>query len=342
MCSLFVRFSVAHDASLSLIQTNRIRVITALFIASFLLIIALFPAQTSQAQSPYAQNAELVTGNGNIIGGEAAESGAYPWMVGIIESDREDPFWAQYCGGTLIHAQWVLTAAHCTYESGQQVETDEIEVLIGRETLRGTTGERVKVQQIIRHPSYKTSNGDADIALIKLAKPSDIPPITMADRSMIDIDKSGAVGTILGWGRTTTNIRINDLQQAQVPLVGAETCAAAYQVLGYKLTVNMLCAGYQAGGTDACSGDSGGPLIIRSDQADERSEWIQVGVISWGKGCAQPNAYGVYAHVAQFKDWVDVQIALDTIVSNSGSTTLPPPAGQSVGIAQLFMPFIGN
>ena len=58
----------------------------------------------------------------------------------------------------------------------------------------------------------------------------------------------------------------------------------------------MVCAGYPQGGTDTCQGDSGGPMFRR----DASNAWIQVGIVSWGDGCARPNAPGVYTQVSTF------------------------------------------
>jgi len=53
-----------------------------------------------------------------------------------------------------------------------------------------------------------------------------------------------------------------------------------------------------SGGLDACNGDSGGPLFIPNSS-------VQVGVVSWGQGCALPRYYGVYTEVSYFVNWIN-------------------------------------
>ena len=89
------------------------------------------------------------------------------------------------------------------------------------------------------------------------------------------------------------------LQEARVPLLSRSTCTSR-RVYGYKLTNQMMCAGYLNGGIDSCDGDSGGPLVC-----EYNGVWQLVGVTSWGSGCAQPNAPGVYSRVNQFLDWIN-------------------------------------
>lgn len=314
-------------------QTTKNTIIRTTYFAVLLaLFVALLPTTAA-----YASNTGI-----SVIGGDEVEAGAYPWAVALIENDKDDIFWAQYCGGTLIHPFWVLTAAHCTYSGGKAMVVSDIDVLAGQHELRGTNGERIAVEQIIRHPNYNRKNGDFDLALIKLATPSTQPVVKLAALGMVNIDESAALGTVIGWGRTETNIRVNHMKQVNVPLVADETCASAYTELGYTLTENMLCAGYAAGGKDACSGDSGGPLVVREVEGDKTSDWIQVGVVSWGKGCAQANAYGVYTHIALFQSWIDVQIALDGFSRASGTAVNPPVQGQGGAMSQVFLPVVSR
>lgn len=310
-------------------QTTKNTIVrTTYFAILFALFVSLMPTTAA-----YASSAGV-----SVIGGEEVEAGAYPWAVALVENGKNDVFWAQFCGGTLIAPSWVLTAAHCTYRGGEAFEASDFDILLGQHKLSATDGERIAVEQIIRHPNYDRSNGDADLALIKLTTPSSQPVVKIANLSMMDIDESGAVGTVVGWGRTEANIRVDHMMQVNVPLVSSEICGKAYNPKGYTLTKNMLCAGYAEGGTDACTGDSGGPLVVRAAEGNESSEWIQVGVVSWGKGCAQADAYGVYTHLALSKDWIDVQLALEGFASTAGTALRAPVEGQSSGLSQVFLP----
>ncbi len=93
----------------------------------------------------------------------------------------------------------------------------------------------------------------------------------------------------------------NNLREVQVPIVSNQTCIDTY---GEEIiTPNMLCAGYEEGGKDACLGDSGGPLMVPT--AD--NSWLLTAVVSFGVGCAQPDSYGVYTRVRPYLDWIESQ-----------------------------------
>lgn len=57
----------------------------------------------------------------------------------------------------------------------------------------------------------------------------------------------------------------------------------------------MICAGTP--GQDSCQGDSGGPLVVNG---------VQVGVVSWGYGCARPGYPGVYSNIANLRGFIDM------------------------------------
>ena len=95
------------------------------------------------------------------------------------------------------------------------------------------------------------------------------------------------------------------LKQAQVPLVSRGTCQAAYKDLGprYTITKRMRCAGFAKGGVDACQGDSGGPLVCPNN-----GKWYLMGSVSFGRGCARKNRFGVYADLLELMNWVEKNI----------------------------------
>ena len=82
-----------------------------------------------------------------------------------------------------------------------------------------------------------------------------------------------------------------------MPLVGLETCRRA--LAPRPVSDHMFCAGFRAGGRDTCQGDSGGPYMIAVE-----GRWHLLGVISWGRGCALPNRYGVYMNVGFYHNWI--------------------------------------
>jgi secreted trypsin-like serine protease len=63
---------------------------------------------------------------------------------------------------------------------------------------------------------------------------------------------------------------------------------------GEIIATDEICAGYTSGGVDTCQGDSGRPMF----RADSAGAWVQVGIVSWGDGCARPNKPGVYTQVS--------------------------------------------
>ena len=89
-----------------------------------------------------------------------------------------------------------------------------------------------------------------------------------------------------------------ELRQTLVPVISQTVCSQP-DYYADRLTDNMLCAGYAAGGNDACLGDSGGPLVCRS-----RDQWVLVGIVSFGDSCAKPQKPGIYSRVTRYLDWI--------------------------------------
>lgn len=270
----------------------------------------------------------------NIIGGEEAQPGAWPWMAALVLANRPDASQGQFCGGALIDPIWVLSAGHCSYNfDGSPLQPAQVNIVIGRHRLSSSEGQRVAVVKIVRHPGYQHGiSFDNDLALFQLASPVAATPIKFIDTQMDALEAPNRPVMVTGWGLISSSGPASDvLRQVQVPLVDLTTCRQSYGVFDGTITDNMLCAGLKAGGKDSCQGDSGGPLMS-FDSAT--STWKQVGVVSWGEGCAEPNYYGVYTKLSHYADWIAQQIPqlatptpTPTNTATATPTATPTPTG---------------
>ncbi|MCV6639619.1 serine protease [Candidatus Albibeggiatoa sp. nov. NOAA] len=256
------------------------------------------------------QSVALAERNTRIIAGEDAPENAYPWMVGIHETGDNQ----SYCGGSLIHPQWVLTAAHCLdNKAGTRIlAPNELFVVVSAYDYREweTKAIRAEVEQVIQHDGWRGRNDVIfpDIGLVKLQDPiTTVEPLSVVSDRDSNLFNTGNVATVMGWGRLSASARVypDILQQVQVPLVDSGVCQKAYQTEEIILPYS-ICAGYAEGKKDSCVGDSGGPLVIQ----DEAGQWQQLGIVSYGGKengpiCAGENAYGVYTQPAAFTDFIE-------------------------------------
>ncbi|XP_027437284.2 transmembrane protease serine 5 isoform X3 [Zalophus californianus] len=176
------------------------------------------------------------------------------------------------------------------------------------------------VERIIPHPLYITQNHDYDIALLRLRTPlnfSDSVGAVCLPAEKQDFPR-GSRCWVSGWGHTDPSHTHNSdtLQDTVVPLLSTQLCNSSCMYSG-ALTPRMLCAGYMDGRADACQGDSGGPLVCL-----DVGTWHLVGVVSWGRGCAEPNHPGVYAKVAEFLDWIHDTARIPAESDNRSSNNL--------------------
>lgn len=254
---------------------------------------------------------EVEPGNvqGQIVGGFNANHATYPFIVSIQDDDDEHS-----CGGTLISERWVLSATHCfVRKDGSVSNASELSVLLGTadSSDEDGQGQRVNVLRIINHPDYDPESFNNDIALLELATAvplgNGIHTIAMLEDASLEV--SGSLATVIGWGALQeSGIDPNILQSVNLPLQTTQE-----QICRDSLNPNadasvQICAGVPQGSIDTCQGDSGGPLLLRNPSNDA---WLQVGIVSYGEGCARPGTLGVYARMSALRDWVEAN-ALET------------------------------
>jgi len=262
----------------------------------------------------------VIGGSTRVIGGGLSSDAQWPSVVALVREGASSPADRQFCGATVIAPYWLLTAAHCLYDGfDRELEPSNIRAVAGVNDLRAeTVREEIVVTNLFVHPEYDhvSQNAYDDIALLEVATAFDAPTVTLFTGDVETLGTAAAV--IVGWGATEfTNpsraVYPDALHHAAVPLVPRSVCNEPNSYDGY-VDADQLCAGYPEGGIDSCIGDSGGPLFIDAGRGIE-----QVGVVSYGRGCAEPRFYGIYTSVTAYRAWIEQFVELEQIAP------APPP-----------------
>ena len=230
-----------------------------------------------------------------IINGVKSDSGSWPFMVALVSKNR-DVYNGQFCGASFLGGRYILTAAHCVATK----EAQDLDAVIGISALTqdDVAEHRYSIKEIYIHENYLNASSGNDIAILELDKEVDYTAVNLADKSLRPNLSPGVILTVMGWGDQDpdreTKLFKSELYQVNVPLVEQNLC-----LNHVDLNDNAFCAGYEDGVYDACHGDSGGPIVFYND-----STYKQLGIVSWGDGCAEAGHYGFYANVSYFVDWI--------------------------------------
>ncbi|XP_050312699.1 phenoloxidase-activating factor 1-like isoform X2 [Anthonomus grandis grandis] len=252
---------------------------------------------------------------GRIVGGTEAALGEYPWMARIIHKNIYGQK-SYGCAGFLIHAKYVLTAAHCIHSEFSKVRGDPYSVLLGEHntttkidcspggTFCADPVQTSRISNIVVHKEYQQSskNHHHDIALIHLRKAIKltdfVQPICLQTNNELNVKKY----YISGWGKTETSESSPVKLKVDLVPFDKQECQEKFDMLNLEIDNTQICAGGEKL-KDSCNGDSGGPLMTFNG-----TNYFASGLVSYGIGCGMPGWPGIYTSIPAYIDWITAQI----------------------------------
>lgn len=229
-------------------------------------------------------------GSKKIINGISPTGDLQSHLVTISPTTGEVPY-----GGTLLSEFWVLTYGACAVVPGRDV------VRVGGDTI--SEGTEVGIAESFVHPEYDEDTARNDVQVIRLAKAAPEGSKFVLLSSESNIPAEFAFIRTAGYGETlgTTETLPGQLLQVDVPVQLIGKCSEWLQNLGIDITFDThVCAGYDRGGCDSCVGDGGGPMYL----FDENDNIVQVGIASFGRGCAMTQSPCGYTRVSSYGQWM--------------------------------------
>jgi len=206
-----------------------------------------------------------------------------------------------YCGGSLISNQFIITAAHCV----KGINHGKIRLILGDHDRRHNEAHQELrfIEKVFINPHFVKKTFNNDIALIKMKSKVDftdyIRPVCLPSK---DRSYNNHSTIVVGWGKLSEGgLPANVLQEVLVPIISQKQCRHKTSYRQDEITENMFCAGFDQGKIDACQGDSGGPAVWKGDG---NGFFTQIGIVSWGQGCARAGYPGVYTRIGRYRQWI--------------------------------------
>ncbi|XP_074601935.1 tryptase beta-2-like [Brevipalpus obovatus] len=250
-----------------------------------------------------------------IFNGEKVAENSYPWLAFIHVYKRNQYF---RCAGSLIDDQHVVTAAHCVHDGDEPVDPSAIKVYLGGHFLKRLP-KHITVESLNVDPDFKNDQRldyiGHDMTILTLSKSVNftrkVMPICIpADNSL---PYAGQAMKIAGWGMMAGDEYPTTPREAKVYHLSEQKCRAQMnlaigletghpsRVFGYNLPPTDICAMNMELNSDACSGDSGAPLMWRNPN---NGRWYLIAVVSRGRGgCDSTGSRpGIYTSVSHYRN----------------------------------------
>lgn len=305
-----------------------------------------------------------------VFGGKDAPASEWPWMAAILDKSKADDFQAQFCGGTLIAPNWILSAAHCFQpkedSENSALTAGDIAVLLDTIELSTTSQSpsRRAVERILIHPGWSrdsaTNNSD-DIALLQLQNPATLPTASVIDsaRSAALPDSGNDGVEILGWGAVAPDTSTDGdywfdgtLQQVALDFLPLAQCKNHYND-DSLFSDSMICAyepdaatfeaddeGDTSPDDPNSGGDTAGEDTFGEDSCagdsggplfvEQTHDWL-AGITSFGAECGDASFPGVYTEALDYVGWLEGQTAAIAPVADITGELSASPRYAAIG-----------